>query len=102
MFFVSTLEDRPIMAKKSKAPAGKPIKPFTLAYAGAKLGASLPTVYRLIHTGKLRTYKVGVKGRRVSDAAIADCIALLEAEDNKIAPRPCADTAIGGARHARL
>lgn len=88
------------MAKKSKAPAAKPIKQFTLAYAGARLGASLPTVYRLIRDGKLRTYKIGAKGRRISDQAIADCIALLEAEDNKIAPRPCADTAIGSPRYA--
>lgn len=85
---------------KIKAAAAKPIKPFTIAYACAKLGASAPIVYRLIRDKKLKTYMVGTKGRRVSDRAIADCIALLEAEENKIAPRPCADTAIGGPRHA--
>ena len=88
------------MAKKSKASAAKPIKPFTIQYACAKLGASAPIVYRLIREKKLKTYMVGKKGRRVSDKAIADCIALLESEENKIAPRPCADTAIGSPRYA--
>jgi hypothetical protein len=34
-------------------------------------------VYDLIETGKLRSYHIG-RAHRVSDQAIADCIALLE------------------------
>ena len=85
------------MAKKSKA--AKSIKPFTVEYACTKMGVSIPTIYKFIREGKLRTYKIGPRGRRISDLAIADCIALLETEDNKLAPRPCADTALGGPRY---
>jgi excisionase family DNA binding protein len=55
-------------------------KPHTIAYACQKLGVSKPSIYDLIRAGKLRTYKVGDRGRRVSDEAISDCIRLLEAE----------------------
>ena len=79
----------------------KSIKPFTLEYAGAKLGVSLPIIYKLIRNGKLRSYKIGVKGHRVSDQAIADCIALLEAEKPAIAPRPCGYSAASAAPAAR-
>jgi excisionase family DNA binding protein len=63
----------------SKIPSSSP-KPHSVAYACEKLGVSKPTIYTLMREGKLRTYLVGDRGRRVSDAAIADCIALLESE----------------------
>ena len=52
-------------------------KPGSLKHAAAKIGCSLPMVYDLIETGKLRSYHIG-RAHRVSDQAIADCIALLE------------------------
>jgi len=54
-------------------------KPGTLKHAACQIGVSLPTVYQLIATGKLRTYHVG-RAHRVRDGAIADCISLLERE----------------------
>ena len=54
-------------------------KPHSVEYGCAKLGLSRATFYNLVNSGRLRTYKVG-KARRVSDAAIAECIALLEAD----------------------
>jgi len=77
--------------KPSPAKNCKSIKPFSVDYACAKLGCSLPRVYALIRAGKLRSYKIGSKGRRVSDQAILDCVALLESEQTVIAPQPCRD-----------
>ena len=57
----------------------EPGKPGSLKYAAAKLGVSLPMVYRLIEAGKLRSYHIG-RAHRVSPESIADCIALLERE----------------------
>jgi len=54
-------------------------KPQTVEYACARIGISRPTLYDLISSGKLRSYKVG-RARRVSDEAIMDCVKLLEAE----------------------
>ena len=57
----------------------EPGKPGSLKYAAAKLGVSLPMVYRLIEAGKLRSYHIG-RAHRVSPESIADCIASLERE----------------------
>jgi excisionase family DNA binding protein len=57
-------------------------KPGSLKYAAAKIGCSLPKVYELITAGKLRSYHIG-RAHRVSEQAIADCIALLEQEDTQ-------------------
>jgi len=57
-------------------------KPGSLKYAAAKIGCSLPKVYELIAAGKLRSYHIG-RAHRVSEQAIADCIALLEQEDTQ-------------------
>src|SRR5215470_9278535 len=57
-------------------------KPGSLKAAAAKIGCSLPTLYDLIQTGKLRSYHIG-RAHRVSDQAIADCIALLERENQE-------------------
>jgi excisionase family DNA binding protein len=51
-------------------------------HAAAKIGCSLPKVYELIAAGKLRSYHIG-RAHRVSEQAIADCIALLEQEDTQ-------------------
>jgi len=51
----------------------------SLKYAATKIGCSLPTLYDLIEAGKLRSYHIG-RAHRVSEQAIADCIALLERE----------------------
>ncbi len=51
----------------------------SLKYAAMKIGCSLPTLYELIHGGKLRSYHIG-RAHRVSEQAVADCIALLECE----------------------
>ena len=61
------------MKTKEKSAA----KAASLRYAAAKIGVSLPTLYLLIAAGKLRTYHIG-RAHRVSDEAIADCIARLE------------------------
>ena len=57
-------------------------KPRSLKYAAAKIGVSLPTVYRLIEAGKLRSYHIG-RAHRVSPESIADCVALLERENQE-------------------
>ena len=58
----------------------KNLRPGSRAYAAAKLGCSLPTLYQLIAAGKLRSYHIG-RAHRVSEQAILDCISLLERED---------------------
>jgi len=58
----------------------KNLKPFTVQWAAAQLGVSVPVVYKFVAQGKLRTYKIGLKGRRVSEEAVRDCIRALEAE----------------------
>lgn len=63
----------------SKQKTERTPKPGSLSAAARKLGVSLPTLYDLIKAGKLRTYHVG-RAHRCSEAAIADCIAQLEAE----------------------
>jgi excisionase family DNA binding protein len=55
------------------------LRPGSMPYAAAKLGVSLPTAYKLAREGRLRTYQIG-RARRCTDDAIAQCIALLEAE----------------------
>jgi excisionase family DNA binding protein len=57
-------------------------KPGSLKHAAAKIGCSVPTLYELIDAGKLRSYHIG-RAHRVSDQAIADCIALLERENQE-------------------
>jgi excisionase family DNA binding protein len=54
-------------------------KPGSLKNAANKIGCSLPTLYELISSGKLRSYHIG-RAHRVSEQAINDCIALLESE----------------------
>ena len=66
------------MVIKSK---NEPAKPGSLKRAGERIGVSLPTCYKLMREGKLRTYRVG-RARRVTDAAIEECIAALEAESS--------------------
>jgi excisionase family DNA binding protein len=51
----------------------------SLRAAAARIGVSLPTLYKLIDSGKLRTYHVG-RAHRASEEAVRDCIALLEQE----------------------
>jgi excisionase family DNA binding protein len=51
----------------------------SLKYAALKIGCSLPKLYDLIQDGKLRSYHIG-RAHRVSEQAVADCIALLERE----------------------
>lgn len=65
------------MAKRKQIP--KPVRPHTVEWAAEQLGVSVPIVYRLISAQKLRSYKVG-KCRRISAAAVAECIRALEAE----------------------
>jgi excisionase family DNA binding protein len=57
----------------------KTLKPGSLAYAAAKIGVSVPTLYNLIEAGKLRSYHIG-RAHRVYEQAIIDCISLLERE----------------------
>jgi excisionase family DNA binding protein len=57
-------------------------KPGSLKHAAAKIGCSVPTLYDLIEAGKLRSYHIG-RAHRVSEQAIADCIALLERENQE-------------------
>jgi excisionase family DNA binding protein len=59
-------------------------KPQSVEYACDKIGISRATLYDLINSGKLRTYKVG-RARRVSDEAITDCVKVLEAETRQAA-----------------
>jgi excisionase family DNA binding protein len=51
----------------------------SLKYAATKLACGVPKLYDLIDAGKLRSYHIG-RAHRVSEQAIADCIALLERE----------------------
>ena len=60
----------------------------SLRYAAMKIGCSLPTLYGLIHAGKLRSYHIG-RAHRVSEQAVADCIALLERESAQERPARC-------------
>lgn len=55
------------------------IRPNSIPGAARELGLSVPTVYRLIADGRLRSYRVG-RAHRVADQAVRDCIALLERE----------------------
>lgn len=55
------------------------LRPGSLPFAAAKIRVSVPTVYRLIRQGYLRTYRVG-RAHRCTDEAIADCIRTLESE----------------------
>ncbi len=55
-------------------------RPGSLKYAAARIGVSLPILYALIKAGKLRSYHIG-RAHRVSEQSIADCIALLETEN---------------------
>ena len=55
------------------------VKVGSLKYAAMKIGCSLPKLYDLIEAGKLRSYHIG-RAHRVSEQAVADCIALLERE----------------------
>jgi len=59
----------------------------SLRYAAMKIGCSLPTLYDLIQGGKLRSYHIG-RAHRVSEQAVADCIALLERESAQERPAP--------------
>jgi hypothetical protein len=59
---------------KIKAP-----RPGTIRWAAEKLCYSVPVTRGLIAAGKLRAYGTGHR-TRISDQAIADCIALLESE----------------------
>lgn len=61
-------------AQNKPAPA-----PGSLQHAAYRIGITVPTLYKLIYAGKLRTYYVG-RRRLVSDQAIEDCVQLLEAE----------------------
>jgi excisionase family DNA binding protein len=65
----------------TNTPSNSP-KPQSVEYACMKIGISRPTLYDLMNSGKLRTYKVG-RARRISDEAIRACVALLEAETAK-------------------
>jgi excisionase family DNA binding protein len=56
------------------------VRPGSLKYAAARIGVSLPILYALIKAGKLRSYHIG-RAHRVSEQSIADCIALLESEN---------------------
>jgi len=63
-----------------RRPAGTvTAKVGSLKYAALKISCSLPTLYDLIQGGKLRSYHIG-RAHRVSEQAVADCIALLEQE----------------------
>lgn len=66
-------------------PKKKPPRPGTIAWAATRLNYSVPTVYKLIRSGQLRTYGTG-HARRISEQAILDCIALLEGENGTISP----------------
>ncbi len=53
------------------------LRPGSIPYAAARLGVSVPTTYKLIKQGYLRTYRIG-RAHRCADDAIADCIRTLE------------------------
>jgi excisionase family DNA binding protein len=67
----------------------------SLKHAAMKIGCSLPTLYDLIQGGKLRSYHIG-RAHRVSEQAVADCIALLERESAQ--ERPARHTPPWGSR----
>ena len=48
-------------------------------YMGDRIWPTMPTLYRLISEGKLRSYHVG-RAHRVSEDAVRDCVAALEQE----------------------
>jgi excisionase family DNA binding protein len=52
----------------------------TIAYAAHRLGLSRPTIYRLIDSGHLATYKIG-RAHRTTDAAIDKCVERLMSEE---------------------
>lgn len=54
-------------------------RPPSLKYAARTIGVSLPTLYKLIAEGKLRTYHIG-RAHRASEDAIKECIDTLERE----------------------
>lgn len=54
----------------------------SLRAAAARIGVSLPTLYKLIDSGELRTYHVG-RAHRVSDDAVRECVARLEQESRR-------------------
>jgi excisionase family DNA binding protein len=54
-------------------------QPPSLRYAARTIGVSMPTLYRLISEGKLRSYHVG-RAHRVSEDAIRECVTALEHE----------------------
>lgn len=66
----------------SKSKASAP-KPGTIQHAAARIGVSIPTVYKLIHQGRLRTFKIG-RARRVTEEAIGECVAALEAQSAQL------------------
>jgi excisionase family DNA binding protein len=51
----------------------------SLKHAARMIGVSMPTLYKLICAGKLRTYHIG-RAHRVSDDAIRACVGMLERE----------------------
>jgi excisionase family DNA binding protein len=57
----------------------KSVKPQSVEYACAAIGVSRATLYDLINSGRLRSYRIG-RARRISSDAISDCIKALEAE----------------------
>lgn len=62
------------VSKKQPPPYG------TIAYAAHRLGLSRPTIYRLIESGHLATYKIG-RAHRTTDAALDQCVARLMQEN---------------------
>lgn len=60
--------------KKDSPPYG------TIRYAAERLGVAKNTVYKLIASGHLATYKIG-RAHRTTDAAIDECIARLMQEN---------------------
>jgi excisionase family DNA binding protein len=62
---------------------------LTIADVGDRLGLSEGTVYLLLKSGRLRSYKVGAKGGRyrVSEAHVAAYLASVETDPDR-APAP--------------
>jgi excisionase family DNA binding protein len=56
----------------------KSVKPQSIEFACVAIGVSRATLYDLINSGRLRSYRIG-RARRVSSDAISDCIKALEA-----------------------
>lgn len=57
----------------------KEIKPGSIQHAAQRLMVCVPAVYKLIEEGKLRAFKIG-RSTRITDQAIDECIAALEAK----------------------